>query len=69
MPWFSINITRGFLLESIGVSNFGFVIRVLSFMIVPFSVDLDKVYLGCDAPSPGGPLTTRQPAETLVNVG
>ena len=24
---------------------------------------------GCDAPSPGGPLTTRQPAETLVNVG
>ena len=23
----------------------------------------------CDAPFPGGPLTTRQPAETLVNVG
>ena len=23
----------------------------------------------CDAPNPGGPLTTRQPAETLVNVG
>ena len=21
----------------------------------------------CDAPNPGGPLTTRQPAETLVN--
>ena len=23
----------------------------------------------CDAPSPGGPLTTRQPAETFVNAG
>ena len=23
----------------------------------------------CDAPNPGGPLTTRQLAETLVNVG
>ena len=23
----------------------------------------------CDAPKPGGPLATRQPAETLVNVG
>ena len=23
----------------------------------------------CDAPFPGGPLTTRQPAETLMNVG
>ena len=23
----------------------------------------------CDAPNPGGSLTTRQPAETLVNVG
>ena len=23
----------------------------------------------CDAPNPGGPLTTRQPGETLVNVG
>ena len=23
----------------------------------------------CGAPFPGGPLTTRQPAETLVNVG
>ena len=23
----------------------------------------------CDAPNPGCPLTTRQPAETLVNVG
>ena len=25
--------------------------------------------LDCDAPNPGGPLTTRQLAETLVNVG
>ena len=25
-------------------------------------------YNMCDAPNPGGPLTTRQPAETLVNV-
>ena len=25
--------------------------------------------LVCDAPSPGGPLTIRQPAETLVNDG
>ena len=25
--------------------------------------------VNCDAPNPGGPLTTRQPAETLVNVG
>ena len=46
MPWFSINIARGFLLQSTGVSNFGYVIRVLNFMIVPFSVDLDKVCLG-----------------------
>ena len=23
----------------------------------------------CDAPNPGGPLTTRQPSKTLVNVG
>ena len=23
----------------------------------------------CDAPKPGGPLTSRQPAETLMNVG
>ena len=29
----------------------------------------DNKYIYCDAPNPGGPLTTRQPAETLVNVG
>ena len=28
-----------------------------------------KFHLSCDAPNPGGPLTTRQPTETLVNVG
>ena len=26
-------------------------------------------FILCDAPKPGGPLTTRQPVETLVNVG
>ena len=31
------------------------------FLVIPFGL--------CDAPNPGGPLTTRQPAETLVNVG
>ena len=29
-----------------GVRNFGFVIRVLSFMFVPFCVSLDQVCLG-----------------------
>ena len=28
-----------------------------------------QMQLNCNAPSPGGPLTTCQPAETLVNVG
>ena len=46
MAWFAKNITSAFLLESIGVRNFRFVIRVLSFMIVPFKVGLDQVYLG-----------------------
>ena len=46
MTWFATNITSSFLLESIGVRNFGFVIRVLSFMIVPFRVGLDQVCLG-----------------------
>ena len=46
MTWFATNITSVFLLESIGLSNFGFVIRVLSFMIIPFKVGLDKVFLG-----------------------
>ena len=45
MVWFSTNTTSAFLLESIRVSNFGFVIRVLSFMIVPFRVGLDQVFL------------------------
>ena len=32
---------------------------------------VNQHYVGsnCDAPNPGGPLTSRQPAETLVNVG
>ena len=35
-----------------------------------FIVDIDdKMITFCDAPKPGCPLTTRQPAETLVNVG
>ena len=46
MPWFATNITSAFLLESIGVSNFGFVIKVLSFIIVPFRVGMDQVFLG-----------------------
>ena len=29
----------------------------------------DLNFIICDAPIPGRPLTTRQPAETLVNVG
>ena len=33
------------LLESIGVRNFGFVIKVLSFIIVPFRVGLNQVCL------------------------
>ena len=45
MPWFATNITSGFLLESIGVSNFGFVIRVLSLLIVPFMIGLDQVWI------------------------
>ena len=36
MAWFAINITSVFHFESIGVINFGFVIRVLNFMFVPF---------------------------------
>ena len=46
MAWFAINITSVFLLKSLGVSNFRFVIRILSFMIVPFSIGLDQVCLG-----------------------
>ena len=46
MDWFATNITSAFLLEGIGVRNFGFVIEVLSFMIVPFRVGLDQVFLG-----------------------
>ena len=46
MAWFATNIIIAFLLESIGFSNFGFVIRVLSFMIVPFMVGLDQVCFG-----------------------
>ena len=46
MAWFSKNIIIAFRLESIGVSNFGIVIRVLSFMIVPFMVGLNQVCFG-----------------------
>ena len=46
MAWFAINITSDFLFESLGVRNFGFVIRVLRFMFVPFYVGLDQVFLG-----------------------
>ena len=44
MAWFAINITSAFLFSSMGVRNFGFVIRVLSF--IPFWVGLDQVCLG-----------------------
>ena len=30
---------------------------------------VDKTSASCDAPNPGGPLTTRQPAKSLVNIG
>ena len=47
MAWFSTNITSAFLFESLGVRNFGIVIRVLRFMFLPFCVSLDQVFLGC----------------------
>ena len=47
MVWFATNITSAFLFESLGVRNFGFVIRVLRFMFIPFCVSLDQVCLGC----------------------
>ena len=46
MAYFTTNIIIVFLLESMGVRNFGFVIRVLSFMFVHFLVSLDQVCLG-----------------------
>ena len=46
MAWFATNITSAFLFLSMGVRNFGFVIRVLSFMFIPFWVDLDQVCFG-----------------------
>ena len=46
MAWFATNITSAFLFKSMGVRNYGFVIRVLSFMFVPFLVGLDQVCLG-----------------------
>ena len=46
MPWFAANITRAFPFESIRVSNFGFVIRVLRLMVVPFRVGLHHICLG-----------------------
>ena len=46
MAWFSIKKTSVFIFEIMGVRNLGFVIRVLSFMFVPFWVSLDKVCLG-----------------------
>ena len=54
MAWFATNITSSFLFYSVGVRNFRFIIRVLSFMFVPFWVNLDQVclsghlfYFGC----------------------
>ena len=46
MLWFSINKTSAFFFESLRVRNLGFVIKVLSFMFVPFWVGLDQVFLG-----------------------
>ena len=46
IAWFATNVTSTFLFECLGVRNLGFVIRVLSFMFVPFFVDLDQVCLG-----------------------
>ena len=46
MAWFATNKTSAFLFKSIVVRNFGFVIRVLSFMILPFRVGVDQVCLG-----------------------
>ena len=37
--------------------------------LYPFHIDSKRLQTTCDAPNPGCPLTTRQPAETLVNVG
>ena len=45
MAWFATNIASSFLIESIRVSKFEFIIRVLSFMIVPFRVGLNQVFL------------------------
>ena len=45
MPWFARNIARAFLFENIRVSNFGFVIRVLRLMVVPFRVGLHHICL------------------------
>ena len=36
MAWFATNITSAFLFESLGVRNFGFVIRICRFMFIPF---------------------------------
>ena len=47
MAWFATNITSAFLFESLGVINFGFVIRICRFMFIPFCVGLDQVFLGC----------------------
>ena len=47
MAWFATIITNVFLFESMGVRNFGFVIRILRFMFIPFYVGLDQVCLGC----------------------
>ena len=45
MAQFTTYITSAFLFENIGVRNFWFVIRVLSFMFVPFGLVWTKVAL------------------------
>ena len=45
MARFATYITSAFLMESLRVRNLGFVIRVLSFMFVPFWVGLDQACL------------------------
>ena len=37
--------------------------------MIGLAVTLLEIYKKCEALKPGGPLTTRQPAKTLVNVG
>ena len=46
MAWFATNKTGASLFESMRVRNFGFVLRVLRFIFVPFCDGLDWVCLG-----------------------